>query len=114
MKAQRFHVIQTHRSAKRRPVRQSLRAFMTQCVPVSTAGKVQATRRQLVVKAAASDSELTLPQNAALVAGAIFNPIVLFSEWTLFSTGKGLDPGPAGLYGAAEGIGTSSNWPSPR
>ena len=63
-----------------------------------------APRRQAVRTFAASDS-LTTGQNAALIGGAIFNPVVLFSEWTLFSTGKGLDPGPAGIYGALEGVG---------
>lgn len=64
-------------------------------------------RRQNFTVRAASDS-LTTGQNVALIGGAIFNPVVLFSEWTLFSTGKGLDPGPAGIYGALEGIGKSS------
>lgn len=39
------------------------------------------------------------------MSGAIFNPIVLYSEFILYTTGKGLDPGPGGLYGALEGIG---------
>lgn len=62
------------------------------------------SRRSLSIRAEASN-ELSTAQTAALVSGAIFNPIILFSEWTLFSTGKGLDPGPAGIYGALEGIG---------
>ena len=41
---------------------------------------------------------------AATVAGAVANPIVLYSEWVLKTTGSGLPPGPGGLYGAAEGI----------
>ena len=58
----------------------------------------------MTVKAASAD-DLSTAQTAALVSGAIFNPVVLYSEWTLFQTGKGLDPGPAGIYGALEGIG---------
>lgn len=65
--------------------------------------RVGSRSRRVAAKAAADD--LTTLQTAALVAGGIFNPIVLYSEWTLFSTGKGLDPGPGGLYGALEGIG---------
>lgn len=38
-------------------------------------------------------------------AGLLFNPIVLWSEYTKFTTGAGLPEGPYGLLGAAEGIG---------
>lgn len=61
-------------------------------------------RTACTVRAASTD-ELSTPQTAALVSGAIFNPIVLYSEYILFTTGKGLDPGPAGIYGALEGVG---------
>ena len=67
-----------------------------------------ASQRASIRVAAASSEDLTTAQTAALASGAIFNPIVLYSEWTLFSTGKGLDPGPAGIYGALEGIGPQS------
>ena len=61
--------------------------------------------RTVRVLAATSDAELSTPQTAALVLGAVFNPVVLLSEYVLVTTGQGLDPGPGGLYGAAEGIG---------
>ncbi len=37
--------------------------------------------------------------------GALLNPIVLWSEYTLATTGAGLPPGPGGALGAAEGVG---------
>lgn len=39
---------------------------------------------------------------AAIAAGLPANGIMLWSCYTLFSTGAGLPPGPAGLLGAAE------------
>ena len=39
---------------------------------------------------------------AAIAAGLPANLIMLWSEYTLFSTGAGLPPGPGGLLGAAE------------
>lgn len=39
-----------------------------------------------------------------MVAGAVANPLVLYSLFVLKSTGSGLPPGPYGLYGAAEGV----------
>jgi len=39
---------------------------------------------------------------AAIAAGLPANAIMLWSEYTLFSTGAGLPPGPGGLLGAAE------------
>jgi hypothetical protein len=39
---------------------------------------------------------------AAIAAGLPANLIMLWSEFTLFSTGAGLPPGPGGLLGAAE------------
>jgi hypothetical protein len=40
---------------------------------------------------------------AATAAGIVANPICLWSEWTLKTTGAGLPPGPGGLLGAAGG-----------
>lgn len=77
------------------------------CAVVPFVGSKSQGRRQSLVRAEAS-SNLTTGQTAALVSGAIFNPVVLYSEYTLFSTGKGLDPGPAGIYGALEGVGKLS------
>lgn len=68
--------------------------------------KPRQQRPSVMVKAASTD-DLSTAQTAVLVSGAIFNPVVLYSEWTLFQTGKGLDPGPAGIYGALEGVGKS-------
>lgn len=42
---------------------------------------------------------------ATAAAGLIFNPLVIWSEYTLKTTGAGLPPGPGGLVGAAEGVG---------
>ena len=41
---------------------------------------------------------------AAVFGGLVANPICAWSCWTLYSTGAGLPPGPAGLLGAAEGV----------
>ena len=39
-------------------------------------------------------------QVALIAAGAISNPVVLWSEFTLKTTGCGLPPGPGGSLGA--------------
>jgi hypothetical protein len=75
------------------------------------AGPLRQSPRSSKVAVRAVADDLTTPQTGALVSGAIFNPIVLYSEFTLFTTGKGLDPGPGGLYGALEGIGQPLNFP---
>lgn len=41
---------------------------------------------------------------AAIAAGLVANPVMLFSEYTLKTTGEGIPPGPGGLYGALEGV----------
>mmetsp|Transcript_19067 Transcript_19067/g.48939 ORF Transcript_19067/g.48939 Transcript_19067/m.48939 type:complete len:654 (-) Transcript_19067:108-2069(-) len=41
---------------------------------------------------------------AAILGGGLAVPVVAWSEWTLFSSGCGLPPGPSGLLGAAEGV----------
>lgn len=56
------------------------------------------------VRAAAPEDVGTLGLGVA-AAGLLFNPIVLWSEYTKFTTGAGLPEGPYGLLGAAEGIG---------
>ena len=62
--------------------------------------------QQAPLRAAASDTtDAGTLGTAVTVAGAVFNPVVLYSEWVLKTTGSGLPPGPGGLYGAAEGIG---------
>ena len=52
----------------------------------------------------ATGSELSSAELAAAGAGLIANPICLWSEFTLKTTGSGLPPGPGGALGAAEGI----------
>ena len=80
--------------------------LMRRCLDVGVIRKPVLKARSRIITAAATE-ELTTPQTAALISGALFNPVVLYSEWTLYSTGKGLDPGPAGIYGALEGVGKS-------
>jgi hypothetical protein len=41
---------------------------------------------------------------AAIAGGLVANPVMLFSEYTLKTTGEGIPPGPGGLYGAVEGV----------
>ncbi|MEW5302570.1 MAG: hypothetical protein WDW36_005340 [Sanguina aurantia] len=41
---------------------------------------------------------------AAIASGLLANPIMLYSLYTLKTTGAGLPPGPGGAYGAAEGV----------
>ena len=45
---------------------------------------------------AASDSEVGTVGVAAIGLGALANPIVLASDWTLITTGKGFPEGPYG------------------
>lgn len=61
-------------------------------------------RYQAIVAKASSDDENDLTTTMAALTGLLANPIVLWSEWTLKSTGSGLPPGPGGLLGAAEGV----------
>ena len=60
----------------------------------------------MVVRASAGDDE---PPSSSLVVGAgvsgsIAAPVVIWSAYTLFATGCGLPPGPAGALGALEGF----------
>lgn len=52
----------------------------------------------------AASKELGAPALAAAAAGLVANPICLWSEYTLKTTGSGLPPGPGGALGAAEGV----------
>ena len=49
----------------------------------------------------ADDDDIGAAGLAAVAAGALANPIVLWSEFTLKTTGAGLPPGPGGALGAA-------------
>ncbi|KAL4440120.1 hypothetical protein ABPG75_003121 [Micractinium tetrahymenae] len=62
-----------------------------------------APRRSAVVRAAASEDVGTAGK-AAIALGLLANPICLWSEYTLKTTGAGLPPGPGGALGAAEGV----------
>jgi hypothetical protein len=53
----------------------------------------------------ASDGEVGAAGLTLSAIAAPLNAVVLFSEYTLVTTGEGLPPGPGGLYGAAEGVG---------
>lgn len=59
--------------------------------------------RPFVTRAAASD-DVGAAGTAAIALGLLANPIALWSEYTLATTGAGLPPGPGGALGAAEGI----------
>ncbi|KAK9834062.1 hypothetical protein WJX81_006842 [Elliptochloris bilobata] len=48
--------------------------------------------------------DLTGLQKAAIPIGAASNVIMLISEYTLKTTGKGLPEGPGGIFGALEGV----------
>ena len=52
----------------------------------------------------AGDTELSTAELAAAASGLVANPICLWSEFTLKTTGSGLPPGPGGALGAAEGV----------
>lgn len=46
-------------------------------------------------------ADIGLPGTAAAALGLVANPICLWSEYTLATTGAGLPPGPGGALGAA-------------
>lgn len=54
--------------------------------------------------ARASSDDVGTAGTAAIALGLLANPIVLWSEYTLATTGSGLPPGPGGALGASEGI----------
>jgi len=65
------------------------------------------SRRRLVVSAAkdsGADADVGTVGLVATAAGFICNPVMLYSEYVLKTTGSGLPPGPGGIYGALEGI----------
>lgn len=64
-----------------------------------TFGKALALRAQ---EAGPLDNDTTA--TAVGAGGLVFSLIMLYSEYTLKTTGCGVPAGPAGLYGAAEGI----------
>lgn len=58
------------------------------------------TVRAKKTEAASTDADVGPAGLAAIAAGLVANPVMLFSEYTLKTTGSGLPPGPGGLYGA--------------
>jgi hypothetical protein len=54
-----------------------------------------------VVRAAASDQDVGAAGLAAIGLGLVANPICLWSEYALKTTGAGLPPGPGGKSAAA-------------
>ncbi|KAI3431615.1 hypothetical protein D9Q98_004664 [Chlorella vulgaris] len=68
------------------------------------ASRLSAPRRSVSVRAAADDTDVGAAGTAAIALGLLANPICLWSEYTLKTTGAGLPPGPGGALGAAEGI----------
>jgi len=56
------------------------------------------------VRATAAEEDIGAAGTAAIALGLVSNPIVLWSEYTLKTTGAGLPPGPGGALGAAEGV----------
>lgn len=48
------------------------------------------------MSAAANSENIGTPGTAAIALGALANPLVLFSDYTLYTTGRGLPEGPGG------------------
>lgn len=65
------------------------------------AEKIRATNRFSALSSMRSSKEDSIPAGAALMAAAT---IVLYSEYTLKTTGCGLPAGPRGIVGAVEGL----------
>ncbi|GFR39700.1 hypothetical protein Agub_g179 [Astrephomene gubernaculifera] len=56
------------------------------------------------VRTQAANTDAGAAGVAAIAVGLPANVIMLWSEWTLKTTGSGLPPGPGGALGAAEGV----------
>ena len=78
---------------------------------VTPAAAASTSRRSLLVfaKKAATEERTTASNTeadagpaglAAIAAGLVCNPIMLYSEYVLKTTGAGLPPGPGGIFGA--------------
>lgn len=73
--------------------------------PLSTAPIVRGQQKARVPVCKASNSEeLGVPATAGIALGLVANPIILWSSYTLYTTGAGLPEGPGGALGAAEGV----------
>jgi hypothetical protein len=51
-------------------------------------------------KDSGADADVGTAGLVAIAAGLVCNPIMLYSEYVLKTTGAGLPPGPGGVYGA--------------
>lgn len=72
---------------------------------VSRANAIRTPLRPFRTRAAAgSDDDVGIAGTAAIALGLLANPVCLWSEYTLATTGSGLPPGPGGALGAAEGV----------
>lgn len=58
-------------------------------------------RAQRTCVSASKSDDVGAIGTAAIALGLVSNPVVLYSEYTLKTTGAGLPPGPGGIYGAA-------------
>lgn len=58
------------------------------------------TSTQEPAAASSTDADIGTAGIAAIAAGLVCNPIMLYSEYVLKTTGAGLPPGPGGIYGA--------------
>ncbi len=66
-------------------------------MPAHQAGRPFTVRRPRVAPAAAADAEdIGTAGTAAIALGALANPLVLLSDYTLYTTGRGLPEGPGG------------------
>jgi hypothetical protein len=75
------------------------------CCPaaVRAVASPRLSRRCLRVRASSSSEDIGTGGLVAAAAGAVANPVMLYSEYVLKTTGSGLPPGPGGLYGAIGG-----------
>lgn len=72
--------------------------------PVRAAAFRSRTQTLRVSCKASSEESGGVAATAAIALGLVANPIVLWSSYTVFTTGAGLPEGPGGALGAAEGV----------
>ena len=66
------------------------------CYPGTSQTRAFRSQRSCHITHAASDSEIGTAGTAAVALGALANPLVLLSDYVLFTTGRGLPEGPGG------------------
>eukprot|EP00878_Enallax_costatus_P001899 GHUV01002059.1.p1 GENE.GHUV01002059.1~~GHUV01002059.1.p1 ORF type:complete len:161 (+),score=42.51 GHUV01002059.1:129-611(+) len=90
-------------------------ARLQRCAAFKPAAAASTSRRSLAVlakktatkepaTATSTDADVGPAGLAAIAAGLVCNPVMLYSEYVLKTTGAGLPPGPGGIFGALEGI----------